>query len=294
MALTPTTDDGIPAGAEQALKNKITQITSSSGLGSMNDYAQFCLVVSVDAASKEVVPGAPPKFVETLDFNFYIVDQFDKKVFASTSVTAKGLGNSESRAYIQAISNVAARSPQLTAFVNEGRDKIVQYYTENCGNIIAKSYGLAKLEKYDEALFYLGQIPEAAGECYLHAIAATSEIYNLYLDRQCSVNLGKAKAAWNASPNAEGGLAAGLFLAGISPEANCFAEAEALFAEIKAEVKDDKMFDRNMEIDRWEHEKQQWRDTVDVEKQSVEAARQIGIAWGEHQQPATYREIIGR
>lgn len=284
MPVTPTAADGIPAGAEQALRNKIAQIASASGMGSMNRYAQFCLAVSVDTAFKEVVPGAPAKFVEELNFNFYIVDQFDKKVFSSTTVTSKGLGNSEAKAYVQAISAIPAKSAAMTAFVAEGRKKIIDYYTHNAPNIIAKAYAMAKQEKYEEGLFYLSQIPEACGEVYLHATAASVEIYNLYLDRMCSENLAKAKAIWNASQTADGAMAAGVCLARISPEGRCYPDAEALFEEIKREVKDDKEFAKNFMI-------KQWDDAVALESQAIEAARQIGVAWGENQQPITYTEI---
>jgi hypothetical protein len=261
----------------------MNQIASASGLGSMNRFAQFCMLVRVDVESKDVVAGAPPRFSETLNVNFYIVDQFDQKVFATTSIRAKGIGNSETKAFIQAINAINARSTDLTAFVKDGRDKIIDYYNENCKNIIAKAYSLSQHEQYGEALFFLSQIPEAS-DCYLHSIAAATEIYNLYQDRMCSENLAKAKAIWSASQNAEGGLAAGVYLAQISPEGRCFADAEELFEEIKREVKDDKEFAKSFTI-------KQWDDSVKLESQTIEAARQVGIAWGDHQQPITNNPV---
>jgi hypothetical protein len=279
MAITPSEADGFPAGAIPALKNKMSQMAAASGFGSMNHFAQFCMMVTVDVESKDVVAGAPPKYSETLNFNFYIVDQFDQKVFATTTIRAKGIGNSEDKAFVQAINGINARSTDLAAFVSAGRDKIIDYYNDNCTKIIAKAYSLSQLEQYEEALFFLSQIP-AASDCYLHSIAATTEIYNLYQDRMCSENLARAKAVWSASQNAEGGLAAGVFLARISPEGRCFPDAEDLFEEIKREVKDDKEFAKNFMI-------KQWDDTVTLESQTIEAARQVGISWGDHQQPIT-------
>ncbi len=291
MVVTPSEADGLPVAAAPALKNKMNQMATAAGLGSMDKVSQFCMLASVDVENKDVVAGAPPKFSQTLNFNFYIVDQFDQKVFSTASVRVKGIGNSEIKALTQAISGINVRSKGLANFVAEGKQKIVDYYTQNCAQIIAKAYSLAKLAKYEEALFFLTQVPDACPECYMHATAASVEIYDLYLDRLCSSNLAKAKALWGANQTATGALEAGAFLAEISPEARCWEDAEVLFEEMKAVVKDDKDFERSMLVEKWEFSKEQWKDSVDLEGQSIEAARQVGIAWGENQQPITNNPV---
>lgn len=277
MAITPTGVDGLPAGAESALRNKMNQIATATGLGSMNRFSQFCMLVSVDTESKEVLGGAPPKVAETLGFNFYIVDQFDQKVFSSTRVRAKAVGNNETRAYVQAINQLDARSGELSSFVDAGRRKIVEYYNTNCDKIIAKARSLAGQDRYDEALFLLTGIPDACTECYVKGMAAAEAIFQDYIDHLCNVNLAKAKAIWSSTQTSEGGLAAGVFLSEIYPDAKCYPEAEKLYNEITARI------GKNLDF-----EMKKWDDSVSLESQRIGAMRDVGIAWGTHQQPISY------
>ncbi|MDR2890942.1 MAG: hypothetical protein LBV18_04990 [Alistipes sp.] len=281
MAVAPTEADGLPAGAGQALKNKMDQIASATGLGSMSDYAQFCMVVAVDTESKDVLAGSPPKIAQTLNFNFRIIDRFDGKVFSSTSVRAKAVGDNETRSYVQAIRQLNARSSELASFVDAGRQKIIEYYNANCDRIIAKSRSLATQEQYGEALFLLTQIPDVCEECYMKSMAAAGEIFQAYMDKMCSVNLAKARSIWSATQTSEGGLAAGVFLAEIYPDAACYPEAEQLYKEITARI------GKNLDF-----EMKKWDDLVSLESQRIEAVRAIGVTWGENQQPVNYSATI--
>ena len=64
----------------------------------------------------------------------------------------------------------------------------------------------------------------------------------------------------------------GEYLAKILPDAGCYGDAMALYKEIKGKVLDD-----------WKFEMKIYQDGVDLEKQRIEAARAIGVAYGEHQ-----------
>jgi hypothetical protein len=276
MAVVPSSADGLPSGAESALKNKMDQIASATGLGSMNRFSQFCMLAKIDVEQKEVLAGSPPKIAQTLNFNFYIVDQFDKKVFASTTVRAKAVGDSETKAYVQAIRQLNARSSELSSFVDAGRKKIIEYYNANCDKIIAKSRSLAAQDRHEEALFLLTQIPDVCTDCYMKAMEAAEVIFQSYIDFMCNANLAKAKAIWSSTQSSEGGLAAGVFLSEIYPDAACYPEAEKLYKEITAKI--GKYIDFEMK---------KWDDAVSLESQRIAAIRDIGVAWGENQQPVT-------
>ena len=103
-------------------------------------------------------------------------------------------------------------------------------------------------------------------------MAATLDIYQQYIDNECNLNLAAARQAWAAQQNAEGAAAAGQYLALITPDAGCYDEAMALYNEIKAKVLED-----------WQFEMKQYQDGVDIQKLQIEAARQIGIAYGNNQ-----------
>lgn len=280
MTIIPTQADGLPSGAEAALKNKMDQLTLASGLGSMNDYSQFCMLVNIDIESKDIVSGAPVKIAQTLNFNFYIVDQLNQTVFAATSIRAKGVGDNETKAYVQAIKQFNTRSSNMISFIDAGKRKIIEYYTANCDKIIMKANSLAKQEQFEEALFLLGQIPDACHDCYIKATAASDAVFQAYIDAMCKRNLAKAKAIWSSTQTSEGGLAAGVFLSEIYPDSACYPEAEKLYNEITARVKEDINF-----------QMKKWDDVVSLESQRIDAGRAVGVAWGNNQKPITYAPV---
>ena len=82
--------------------------------------------------------------------------------------------------------------------------------------------------------------------------------------------------AWAAEQNATGAQKAGEFLAEIYPDAKCYEDAMNLYKEIKGKVLDD-----------WEFEMKQYQDGIDLEKQRINAMREVGVAFGKGQQPTT-------
>ena len=62
----------------------------------------------------------------------------------------------------------------------------------------------------------------------------------------------------------------------IYPDAKCYKEAQQLYDEIKSKVLDD-----------WKFEMKIYQDGVDLESQRINAIRDIGVAYGEGQQPTS-------
>ena len=94
------------------------------------------------------------------------------------------------------------------------------------------------------------------------------------MDQVCVENLAAAKAAWAAEQNSTGAAEAGKYLSEIYPDAKCYGDAEELYKEIKGKVLDD-----------WKFEMKKYNDQVALESQRINAAREIGVAYGNHQQP---------
>ena len=211
------------------------------------------------------------KIAEKMEMNLYIVDAYAKTIFSSTSFTVKGLGETENKCYLNAITRMPLQTPQIAKFVQEGKEKIIAYYDHEGEQLIKKAKFFAKQKKYDEALYWVALIPQQSKH-YDAALATGLEIYQQYLDNECNINLAAARSEWAAQQNAVGAAAAGEYLAKILPDAGCYGDAMALYKEIKGKVLDD-----------WKFEMKIYQDGVDLEKQRIEAARAIGVAYGEHQ-----------
>lgn len=267
--------ESFPQGAKAMMENKLTQLLTRNGIAGLDYMGQFILTVTTTPLDKDVIPGPPAKISEKMEMNLYIVDAYAKTIFSSTSLTVKGLGETENKCYLNAISHMPLQSPQMTQFIEEGKAKIIEYYDHEGEALLKRAAYLAGQKNYEEALFIVSLIPQQSKH-FDAALAAGLDIYQQYIDNQCNINLAAARVAWAAEQNSKGAYAAGEYLANILPDAGCYEEAMELYKEIKAKVLDD-----------WKFEMKKYQDGVDIEKLRIDAARQVGVAYGTHQPAQT-------
>ncbi len=277
ITVVGSAQENVPEGTNTFIENKLQQIISQNGLGSADYYGRFVITASFMPVTKDIVPGPPKQFAENLDVTFYIVDNIDQKIFSSTTVSARAVDVSEEKVLNKAIRSINVKSPQMTSFVNEGREKIVNYYISQADRIIATAQSLARQRNYEAAFYELSAIPQVCGAAYDKAMAAGNVIFLEYVDYMCDVNLAKAKAAWMAEQNSDGAYEAGEYLSQILPDAKCYGSAEALYKEIKAKVLDD-----------WKFEMKKYNDQISLEQARIDAWRQVGVAYGKNQKADTY------
>ena len=267
--------ESFPQGAKAMMENKLTQLLTRNGIAGMDYMGQFILTVTTTPLDKDVIAGPPMKIAEKMEMNLYIVDAFAKKIFSSTSFTVRGLGETENKCYLNAISHMPLQTPAVAKFISEGKQKIIDYYDHEGEALSKKAHFLAKQKSYEEALAIVSLIPQQSKN-YEAALAAGLEIYQMYLDNECNIYLAAARQAWAAEQNAKGATAAGEYLANILPDAGCYDEAMELYKEIKGKVLDD-----------WKFEMKKYQDGIDLEKQRIDAMRQVGVAYGNHQPAQT-------
>lgn len=263
--------ESFPAGAKAMVENKLTQLLTKNGIAGLDYTGQFILTVTTTPLDKDVLPGPPAKIAEKMEMNLYIVDAYAKTIFSSTSFTVRGLGETETKCYLNAFSHMPLQTPAIAKFIEEGKNKIVEYYDHEGEQLIKKANYLMGQKQYEEALYWVSLIPQQSKN-YDAALAAGLQIYQAYVDNQCNINLAAARAAWAAEQNKEGAYAAGEYLANILPDAGCYGEAMELYQEIKGKVLDD-----------WKFEMKKYQDGIDLEAMRIESARQVGIAYGSHQ-----------
>ncbi len=267
-AWVPPTIDGMPAAARKSLANKLTQVVTKNGLGGTKN-ARFIISANVAISTKDILPGPPPMHAYTLDVTLYIGDGFEGTVFSSTNLTVKGVGKNPTKAYKAALKNVKTKDPDIAAFVESGKAKIIQYYKDNCDMIIKEAQTLADQDKYNSAIYKLTTIPSACGECYNKAMDAVKPIFQLQIDKDCKRRLAEATGVWNAAQDMPSAEKAGAMLAKINPDASCAPQARSLSNKIAAKVK---------QIDARE-----WKYTVKEQQQEserIKAIRDVGVAYG--------------
>lgn len=265
----PPTIEGMPRIARKNLTNKLKQVVTKNGLGGSPFNTRFIISANVTVMSKDILPGPPPMHAYNLDITLYIGDGIEGTVFASETISVKGVGTNENKAYISALKRISPKNPDIQAFVKTGKEKIIQYYKDNCDMIIKEATTLADQQKYKAAIYKLSAVPSACEECYTKAMNAIKPIFQNQINLECKEKLQKATGIWNAAQDMNAAEKAGAILASINPEASCAGQARTLSNKIAAKVK---------QIDARE-----WKYVVKEQQQEserIKAIRDIGVAYG--------------
>lgn len=280
-AWVPPTIDGMPAASRASLTNKLSQVITSNGLGGSPFNSRFIISANVTVNTKDILPGPPPMYAYNLDITLYIGDGYEGTQFASQTISVKGVGTNETKAYNAGLKNIKTDSPEIKAFIEKGKQKIIQYYKDNCDLIIKKANSLADQDQYEEAIFMLSAVPSACQECYVKTMNAIKPIYQKQIDKDCKEKLQKATGVWNASQDMAAAEEAGAILASINPDAACSPQARTLSNSIAAKVK---------QID-----DREWKYILKDQQQESEriaAIKAIGVAYGSGPKAnVTYKSI---
>ncbi|MBQ6881663.1 MAG: hypothetical protein IJN55_03740 [Alistipes sp.] len=272
----------IPAASRQALEAKLLTATAQCGMGATEDFAQFYVTCSAQMVDEQVLPGAPTKYRQEVEWSLYVVDAFAKKIFGSTVISTRGVGNSPEKAYNRSLRQISASLPDLQRFFTQMNTRIIDYYESQCDNIITMAQTLAGAYKYEEALFRLAVYPEACPS-YPRIVEVAVEIFKKYRDDQALRNLAQARSIWAAGQDAAAARAAAPYLAEILPDASCYEEAMALLKEIKTRVKEDIDYLRAIE-------ERNNRQSHEQAMAQINSWQEVGVAYGTNQKQTIYRD----
>ncbi len=268
----PEQVEGLTDIARNNLDNKLAQIVTANGMGVSSNSSRFIITANIVVLTKDITPTAPPMQAYTLGVNLYIGDGMEGIKFSTHSVTLKGVGENETKAYMAALKTLKVNDPQYQVFIEKAKVKIVDFYNRKCDFIIKDAKALASQSQFDAALFKLSTIPEACKVCYDKSAPIAKLIYKQQIDNDCKVKLADAKNSWNASQNQYGATSASEYLTQISPNASCYKEAQAFSNKIAAKIlADDKR--------EWSFKMKVYQDEVTAEKEALKAERAIALAY---------------
>lgn len=271
-AVVPDQIEGITPSSKSSLQSKLSQIVTRNGMGGSSLNSRFIIVANVVVLTKDITPTAPPMQAYTLEVSLFIGDGVEGNLFSSTSLTLKGVGQTETKAYMSALKNLKATDPRFEDFIEQGKNEIIEYYNTRCDFILKEAEMLASKNDFEAAIAKLVGIPEVCKECFDKAMEAVEPLYQKQIDRECQMKLNEAKGIWDAGQDRNSAEAAASILATIEPSASCFGEIKALYKKIATKV--DEIDDR------------EWKYTLKdqaQESERIEAIRAIGVAYGNNQ-----------
>ena len=269
---------------KQQIVNKLKQMLTRNGVAGDMYYSQFVMVPHVSEIDKHILAGPPTKVALNLNVSLEIRELNEGVVLSAYSKDVNGVGNNEAKAYAQAVRQIGTGIDDAKRFIDNARSKIVSYYDRNSNNIMKKAQLLAATQQYDEALYHLMAVPECCNS-YDQVARTAMAIYQIRIDREGQQLLLKAQAIWAAGNNDKAAMQAAAVLVQIDPDAKCYPEASKLLAEIK------KKSSANAP---WNFEMKKFDAAVDIEKHKIEAAKAVGVAYGNNQQPATTNLVFAK
>jgi hypothetical protein len=276
--LTPT--------AQEALKTRLERIVTKSGLGGSSYDNRFILTAKIVELEKEVSSTTPVVYFYNLEITLLIGDAIEGTLFSSQVIESKGSGNSETKAYLEAIKKIKDQDPKYTAFIDQAKIKIIEYYNSKCDFYLKEAEAFVSKNEFQAAIATLTSVPEICKACYDKAMDAVGPIYQKQIDRQCKIDLAEANNAWNANQNSSGAEQAASFLGKIDPNSACFNEAQTLSDKIAKRVKE-------LDQREWNFTLKQQQDNVDVQKARINAARDVGVAYGNNQPKTVTYNVRG-
>lgn len=146
-------DEKIPEEAARSLETKLQSVLTANGYAD-NGYAErFVLTAIVDVTQKEVTPTTPARISEKMDITLMVGDVVENKIYASVTIQAAGIGTNGNKTFINAFRSINSENPRIKQMLNEAKEKIIEYYTNQCPIIIRKVQGLVATQAFDEAIF---------------------------------------------------------------------------------------------------------------------------------------------
>lgn len=266
----------VPDAASKVLYQSLNRIATENGLTSEAPTTPFVLTAHCDVLDKSNLPGPPIQTVYNLGLTLYMADTYTQKKFATAYITIDGVGTGEVKSYINAFKRINTKSDEIKSLVNKGKANMMKYYDTQYQVILKEAKRLVSLQNYEEALMQVLSIPVCSkgGE---EASRYGLEIYTKNLDRLNLYLLNQAKALWAAGQNQETAYKVCSMLAQIDPDASCYDDATKFMKEVKGQVRSDIDFEM----------RDKYNDQIELEKNRIAAARAVGVAFGNGQQPST-------
>lgn len=272
------------------LKDKVNQMLANYGLSGDNSSARFIVAPVVTILSKEITPTSPAMTIIDMQISLYIGDGINGVKFGGTSISVKGVGANETKAYNDAIKKMKTKDQSLQEFLESGKKKILEYYTDQCEFILSDAQNLSNVNDFEGAIYTLNQVPTVCKECYFKANKLAQQFYEKNQDRNCKIKLNQAENYWSANPNSQGANQAAELLNEIDPQTSCFESAKVLMKSIKSKIQNkleaDEKFQRKVEL-------MELNNKAELEKERIKALRDISVAYAKSRTTTIIYKVRG-
>lgn len=274
IALTPVVleNSDIPPAAANVVLNKLTQIVTKSGLAGDSFDPRFIITANMVELDHYVTATTPPMQAFSFSPTLYIGDAATGTLYATCPLnTIKGAGSNDTQAVMQAVRSLRTNGPEIQAFIETGKNRIIQWYNTQIDFLISEANALAGQDKYDEAIALLFTVPTVCKDAFDKAMRAAEVIFQQKIDIEGAQLLNMATHVWNSNQSWAGANEAASYLSQIHPLSSVIPQAMAFSETIAARVKE-------LDNREWNFAMKQFDASVSLESQRIQAMGEIGKA----------------
>ena len=274
IALTPVIleNSNIPAGSQNVVLNKLTQIVTRNGLAGDGFDPRFIITANMVELDHYVTATAPPMQAYSFSPTLYIGDAATGTLYATCPLgTIKGAGATDAQAVMQAVKALKTNGPEVQAFIETGKTRIIEWYNTQIDFLISEANSLAGQDKFDEAIALLFTVPTVCKDAYDKAMRAAEQIFQQKIDIEGAQLLNAATHVWNSNQSWAGANEAAGYLSRIHPLSSVMPQAMALSETIAKRVKE-------LDTREWNFAMKQFDASVSLESQRISAMAEVGKA----------------
>ncbi len=276
----------IPEEAGRSLAHKLDYILSANGYGTCDYAERVVMTATLDVTENHIMPSNPPRVTKKLELILKVGDAVEDKVFGSASIPLSGIGTSDNKAFISAISTLKPENKYVRKMFADMDQAIADYYSQNCKTILNKARAMAMGTGFDDAISYLVSVPNVDEACYNACQDLAVDYYAEKVNQSSYAAYSQARAAWTGEKNQTGAKKALANLKQVDPASNIYPEALALWTEISDKLDSDEQEARQKAL-------REYEDKVQFKKSIVDAVKSVGVAYGEHR-PQSITKIFRR
>ncbi|MCF0218442.1 MAG: hypothetical protein HUK14_01550 [Muribaculaceae bacterium] len=290
--------------AYQVLSDKLGTIITQSGYTiAPEQSSRFILTAHCNEATKNILGAAPTRISYTLHVILCIGDGVSGTCYKQISVKAKGVGETEDKAYINAMRSLHTNTPNISSFIKEGVKGIITYYESSKDEILSNATQDIVAHNYDDAVYSLSLVPS---ECsyYSKACDMLVDVYAAKKEYESVKCLNAAKSLWGARQDKAAAEEALSYLAQVESTSSCYKNAITLGNKItqtvaginakewEEHVREEK-HRRAMEVREADRKQEQDRLNAQIREKQIKAARDIAVTYIQNRPRVYYYRIYG-
>ncbi len=278
----PENLEGLSVKQLGQIETKITSIVTANGLAATGYSRNFVIFPKFEITKSEVYGGGMQDIYNIGGQITLIIKQTVNNItFSTISKDFAASGRGKAEAITNAISKLNTNDQDFQTFIQTAKSKIIGYYESTCQDLLNKSEALTKMGDYPQAIGMMMSVPEEVS-CYSKALDKAVKAYVAYKNANCSKKVLEAKTML-AQNDYSGAMST---LSEIDPSASCYKEVDPLIKKAEAKITAE-------ERKQWQFQMQVYKDAVALEKQRVNAVKDIAVAYY-NSQPKTvnYNTLI--